>query len=378
VSPPKSNPILRRIAIGVPIVLAALVLLDVIMLATISVGFVPYRALGSPTELMTAATKGDDQALAALIRSGADVNAQRGQTWKLKLCIIVACSGTSSAFGQTALMLAAEAQSAHSVKVLLDAGADPDLRDSAGLDAIDHSLLRGGQYRGADLLELLLSHHNGILSDSTVAGALYQAYEAGLSGLVRHLLAMASPSVVWSHAVRTGNLNLARTTLPLVNDEQAAFSSLCDSMKTDSSAFLDLYREQRNHLPDLVANCIGGPVTLEYLLDHGLDPNEIGQAGMSMLAGLMLGTPIGLAQTCDCRDLRAVYMVQVLLRHGADPHAASPGGPDAIQQTHGQPVLLDLLRTGQFHITPSVAPLICPDSRLPCPGSYPLHGIPKQ
>ena len=100
-------------------------------LAAIKIGFMPYKALGPPTALMSAAAKGDDQALAALVRSGVNVNAQRGQNWRLAFCFVVTCSGKALPFGQTALMAAAEAHSLASVKTLLEAGADADLKDSA-------------------------------------------------------------------------------------------------------------------------------------------------------------------------------------------------------------------------------------------------------
>ena len=71
-------------------------------------------------------------------------------------------------------------------------------------------------------------------------------------------------------------------------------------------------------------------------------------------------------------------MAQVLLRHGADPHVASSGNPDAVAQTRGQPVLLEFLRTGKIPISVPNPPLICPDAKPPCPEVYPLHGIPPR
>ena len=158
---------------------------------------------------------------------------------------------------------------------------------------MDYALKPLGQSAPAEVFETLLAHHRGVLSDSTVASALYQADMGGQRDFAQRLLRLASPRVAWYQAVRTNDLALARTVLPRVNDLQDEFSGLCDSMTLDSVEFLKLYREQRNHLPPDMAKCAKGPATLEYLLEQGWDPNRVEQGTESKLAGLMLGMPTG-------------------------------------------------------------------------------------
>lgn len=74
--------------------------------------------------LTNAVTSGDEQAVSALLARGADVNETTGG-------------------GQTALILAVIFGHTNLVKLLMNAGADPQLRDNLGLNAIEWAQRRG-------------------------------------------------------------------------------------------------------------------------------------------------------------------------------------------------------------------------------------------
>jgi len=74
--------------------------------------------------LTNAVTRGDEQAVSAILANGADVNETTGG-------------------GQTALILAVIFGHTNLVKLLMRAGADPQLRDNLGLNAIEWAQRRG-------------------------------------------------------------------------------------------------------------------------------------------------------------------------------------------------------------------------------------------
>ena len=74
--------------------------------------------------LTNAVTSGDEQAVSALLANGADVNETTGG-------------------GQTALILAVIFGRTNLIKLLMKAGADPQLRDNLGLNAVEWAQRRG-------------------------------------------------------------------------------------------------------------------------------------------------------------------------------------------------------------------------------------------
>ena len=88
--------------------------------------------MSSSVSLTNAVTSGDERAVNALIAKGADVN-------------------ESTSGGQTALILAVIFGHTKLVKLLVNSGADPQLRDNLGLNAIDWAKRRGS----AEALEIL-------------------------------------------------------------------------------------------------------------------------------------------------------------------------------------------------------------------------------
>ena len=88
--------------------------------------------LSSTISLTNAVTSGDEGTVTALLANGADVNETTGG-------------------GQTALILAVIFGHTNLVKVLVNAGADPQLRDNLGLNAIEWAKRRGSR----DALEIL-------------------------------------------------------------------------------------------------------------------------------------------------------------------------------------------------------------------------------
>ena len=80
--------------------------------------------MSSTIPLTNAVTSGDEKAVSALLANGADVNETTGG-------------------GQTALILAVIFGHTNLVKILMKAGADPQLRDNLGLNAIEWAQRRG-------------------------------------------------------------------------------------------------------------------------------------------------------------------------------------------------------------------------------------------
>jgi hypothetical protein len=80
--------------------------------------------VSSSIPLTNAVQSGDEQAVSALLANGADVNETTGG-------------------GQSALILAVIFGHTHLVKLLMKAGADPQLRDNLGLNAIEWAQRRG-------------------------------------------------------------------------------------------------------------------------------------------------------------------------------------------------------------------------------------------
>ena len=80
--------------------------------------------MSSSVSLTNAVTSGDERAVSALIAKGVDVN-------------------ESTSGGQTALILAVIFGHTHLVKLLVNSGADPQLRDNLGLNAIEWAKRRG-------------------------------------------------------------------------------------------------------------------------------------------------------------------------------------------------------------------------------------------
>lgn len=80
--------------------------------------------MSSSIPLTNAVTSGDEQAVSALLANGADVN-------------------ETTSGGQTPLILAVIFGHTHLVKLLMNAGADPQLRDNLGLNALEWAQRRG-------------------------------------------------------------------------------------------------------------------------------------------------------------------------------------------------------------------------------------------
>jgi Ankyrin repeats (3 copies) len=88
--------------------------------------------VSSSVSLTNAVTSGDERAVNALIAKGVDVN-------------------ESTSGGQTALILAVIFGHTHLVKLLVNSGADPQLRDNLGLNALEWAKRRGS----TEALEIL-------------------------------------------------------------------------------------------------------------------------------------------------------------------------------------------------------------------------------
>ncbi len=117
-----------------------LVFLGIIISMTILIApWLKVAYFTSQPPLHAAARDGNREALSQLLHSGADVNERVRWSWG------------QTYDGMTPLMLASQRGDAHAIRILLDAGADPTLKDPSGRTAYDHAT----QFGYAEAAELL-------------------------------------------------------------------------------------------------------------------------------------------------------------------------------------------------------------------------------
>jgi ankyrin repeat protein len=215
------------------------------------------RLSGGQTILMTAARSGNPAVVRALIARGADVNAKE------------------DLLGETALIWAAVENHAETAKLLLDAGADANVRSKS---------------------------------------VPFPRDRFGLEGVLTIL-----PKGSWTplmYAARQGALDAARTI---------------------ADAGADLNQTDPDSTTALVIAIINGHFDVAALLaEKGADPNIADVAGMAALYATVdmntLGEVYGRPDRQPASSVTALDLMQVLLAHGADPNAQlkSP----AMQRAH--------------------------------------------
>lgn len=109
-----------------------------------------------PTELMQAAGRGDLARANALLAAGANVNEKRG----VHRVTGMAVEGDNPIAGETALLFAIQANQAETARVLLDAGARMDVKDSWHRPVWHYLALAVGRNRGAPMTRLVLSRND--------------------------------------------------------------------------------------------------------------------------------------------------------------------------------------------------------------------------
>jgi ankyrin repeat protein len=301
---------------------------------------------------MQAAARGDQSEVQRLIDSGADVNAHQRRTFRIGVCFITACPDTSVPVGATPLMFAVDAQSIAATRALLNAGARIDAHNEVGEDAIDRAVQHLSTDSGRDVFRLLLDRRAGAMRPSAANTALFESSRYGL-------------------------LDIVRETVPLVRDNLQVELAMCQAATGGHLDVLDVLRVHLGRLPPRLVSCVGqiNLATLTYLLEHGIEANQRHEGGNTLLERLVAGMRGTFYETCDCRQLEPLYMVQLLLRRGADPRSAAREGiPNAIElaQKNNKPEIAQLLQGGRITLHSSGgSPMACPSSSSPCSPELP-------
>lgn len=279
--------------------------------------------------------------------------------------------------GATPLMYAALYANSFAVRLLLEAGADPNLRDDAGATALmwavpDLEKSKLLVERGADV---------NAASDDARTPLLIASSWRNSSATLRLLLGRgANPKVKSPGGAGT----------PLA---EAAYIADADAMRTlieggaelnalDGPLLLALWSRCSKCVPSLAPAVrpenlgtavgflarLGDAEAVDFLLGHGADPN----------ARPWPGGPTVLICAASS-DTVPVGIVKVLLDHGGDPNAEAAGGETALHfaKLRGEtPLVKLLLKAGATDKTISVQPVTTPapatSARIAIQRSIPL------
>lgn len=200
--------------------------------------------------------------------------------------------------GQTVLMTAARTGNPEIVKTLLARGIDVNARETTYGET---ALMWAASENHADAVRVLLEHHAEI--DARSNALEYPKDRFGLEGVITVL-----PHGHWTalmYAARQGSLGAARVLV-----EAGAQLNLKDPDGTTA----------------LVLALINGHFdTAALLAEHGADPNLADAAGMAALYAAVdmntLGEVYGRPARKVSDEHTALDVIQVLLKHGADPNA---------------------------------------------------------
>lgn len=269
------------------------------------------RGPGGVTPLLDAVAFGSPEAVAALLRAGADANAQTdlgatpliwaaGDPVKTRLLLGAdADVRARSRAGNTPLLVAAARDGgAATVLLLLDRGADPNEADENGVTP----LLAGARSGDRQTVEHLLARQcDPNRADKAGMTALQYAAGHGDLAMVRLLLdrgARVNDANVFGGKVKHGDVALKGLT------------------------------------PLMLAAPAADPAVIEALLDAGAAVNAADSRGM---------TPLMLAVSGETQDRRTV---KLLLSRGAEVNAVSAAGETALDWAvrFGDPEVLSLLR----------------------------------
>lgn len=143
------------------------------------------HASNPPTALMAAAGRGDLAQARALLAAGADVNEARGVHWVRGMAV----EGNSPLAGDTALLVAIHADQPDIARILLDAGARIDVKDSWRRSAWHYLQFAITKDRGVEMTRLILSLKNAPVVDQHFLYARETAKQAGNDEVVRLLTA---------------------------------------------------------------------------------------------------------------------------------------------------------------------------------------------
>ncbi len=248
--------------------------------------------------------------------------------------------------GATPLLYAALYGDAASVKLLLDAGADPNIRNDAGASAL--------MWAAGDLEKVrLLVEHGADVNATSDAGRtplLIAAGRFGNAAVVKLLLdrganpSAKSPSLfgemtVLTEAAGTGDESVLRMLVDHGADVKAAgFLALFVAVEAHCEKCVDLFLkgagpEIVNPAMVLLAPPLDDGHAVPMMLDHGADANAKDPGGNPILT------------LVACSDTVPVDAVKALLAHGADVNAKNTDGATALDlaKRRGHTAVVDLL-----------------------------------
>jgi ankyrin repeat protein len=279
----------------------------------------PYEVADEPTALMRAARLGHVEQVRELLAARADVNERRG--YSKHRGIFIAHGPGSALYGDTALMSAIESRDVTVVRTLLDAGADVDGRDSWGRDIWEYAVSNSSG-SGGDVMLLLAARFD--MPPAAVDSILYQV---GYTNDARMLeFALSRPNSVGAREAAlcgaAGRGDIEMMTRLLQTLDRAPRGSVVCAMSTMASS---------------------RKAAIELLISRGADPN--GDDKAQPLYWATFGLQPGTAAESVPSDVRVI--VELLLRHGADPHLALPGALSPIDQArhNGNEAVVRLLES---------------------------------
>ena len=292
-----------------------------------------------------------------------------GAGWRRVLRADLAAATLQGPGGSTPLMYAALYQDAASVRLLLERGADANVRNEAGATAL---MWAAGEI---DKVRLLVAAGADVKarSDDGRTALLIAAGRPHSLEIVRLLLDRgASPVVKGSDsplvsAAGFGDLALMRLLIEHGADPGSAGpAALAAAVRSKCVPCLDLLAGQarKTNLAKaalLLVPAAGDGHDLPALLERGADPSTTDRDGRSLLM---------LVASSDVFPLEAA---RALLARGADVNARSPGGDTALglARLRGQTPMVDLL----LEAGAKDAPRSPPGPSAPQPASSPRQAL---
>jgi outer membrane protein assembly factor BamB/ankyrin repeat protein len=269
---------------------------------------------GSPTDMMMAITRDDLEAVRAMLDGGADPNQK------------IVLGQPPHAVATTPLRLAATGQAHPGIaRLLIERGAKPTLEEIPGPTAMDLASEEGDatfsqhvQQRGEVRAILRAAGAKGRIAKGTAESRDPVARAAArLRGAERHLFlmrrALSDPELgdTWKRTaivrevLKTGNRKLARSLIARGADVNAG-----DSAYGHTALHFGIMRLD--------------PGLVRELLALGADPKVANKQGWTPLTQLF--GPYSLPYIDPYRE-RMKQIVELLLKHGADPNTAMPALP---------------------------------------------------
>lgn len=286
------------------------------------------KGAGGTTPLMQAVLYGDADSVRLLLDQGADPNIRNES-------------------GATALMWAVD--DLEKTRLLLDHGADVNARSG---DARTPLLIAAGRFANGAVVKLLLDKGADLSAKSPVTSGY---------------------ATVLSEAARTGDESLLRLLIERGADVKSAGAlALANASKAGCLKCLEMFTEQADQRTLRIASSLLSPPfgdgrAAKILLDRGLDANAKEPKGHTLLM---------LAASSDALP---VETVNALIERGADVNAKSPEGKTALDfaRMRGSTPVVDLLvkagaKAGTAPTYQPPAPKPAPSVRAALQRSIPL------